>query len=326
MEDQQTAAALRELTAELRAQNAAREGEAAERSAAKDRWDKFANVSTFLSSVVIAAVGLVFTSCYNMRQADRERDERRQQLAVQQVEIVQKFMPQLTGAEDEKKLALLAISALGNTKLATDLAALDKSSGSQEALEAIAASPDSASRTLAQRALANFRRNASVFSGLRGGSAVGRAALEAARKEAQAGSFEVGGDNRGPRVRAYLQAVGQGEGVGWSAAFVSWCYVQAKSPPVFRPSGSFAEIENEMREKGWLHLPSGYAPEPGDVVFFGGPASDRPRHGGIVVRATRDSLFTVEGNAGDAGDQRGLMVLVRERPLAAARSYGHVPD
>jgi hypothetical protein len=47
-------------------------------------------------------------------------------------------MPQLTGSESEKRIAIIAISSLGNTELATKIAALDRSEGSKKALEAIA--------------------------------------------------------------------------------------------------------------------------------------------------------------------------------------------
>ncbi|MDB4950559.1 MAG: putative peptidoglycan-binding protein [Gemmatimonadetes bacterium] len=323
-----TAAVLKELVEELRTQNRMHTTECAEAPSTKDWWEKFANISTFLSSVVIASVGLVFTNCYNMRQADRDSDNRRQQLAVQQVEIVQKFMPQLTGSEDQKKLALIAISALGNSELATKLAALDRSSGSQQALEAIASSPDPHVRTLAQRALANFQKYAWVFSQVNGGSAVGRAALDAARKEAEAGAVEQGGDNRGPRVRKYLEAVGLKEGVGWSGAFVSWCFTQTRLTPPFRPSGALADIETELRAKGWLHaVGRGYVPQPGDIAFFSDPnRANQPRHAGIVVTASSDSMYTIEGNAGDPGDRSGVMVAIRPRRIAPGSLFGHIPD
>jgi hypothetical protein len=98
----------------------------------KDRWDKFAALSTFLSTFVIALVGLFFTHIYNERQADRDHAVKQRENRIREVELVQKFMPQLTGTESEKRIAIIAISSLGNTELATKIAALDRSEGSKK--------------------------------------------------------------------------------------------------------------------------------------------------------------------------------------------------
>jgi hypothetical protein len=289
----------------------------------KDFWDKVSSVSTFLSSVIIALVGLVFTHSYNERQALRDQVVKEQQLRLAQVELVQKFTPQLTGSATDKKLAIIAIASLGNTELATNLAALDRSEGSREALEAIAtAGKTEAERNLAAEALQNFIEYAPMISQIRGGSQSGRKALDAAIQELKAGSYEEGGDNRGPRIGEYLAVVGLREGLPWSAAFVSWCFSQIPEGAPFKPSGGFQAILEQFQAKKWLHTAdTGYIPQPGDVMFImseTGPGA-RAKHGGIVLRYENGRVHVIEGNVKQ-------MLVALPRQMSSRLAFGHVPD
>ena len=59
----------------------------------KDRWDKFATMSTFLSTVVLAIIGGIFTHVYNSKQDERNEALKRQELKVAQIQTVEKFVP-----------------------------------------------------------------------------------------------------------------------------------------------------------------------------------------------------------------------------------------
>ena len=124
----------------------------------KDFWDKFSASSTFLSGVIVALVGLYFTSSFNSQQATRDQILKNQQIRLAQVELVQKFVPQLIGTDQERKLAIIAISSLGNSELATQLAVLDPSKGSTAALKALATSGTDEEKNRAQRALETVNR------------------------------------------------------------------------------------------------------------------------------------------------------------------------
>src|SRR5207249_1860121 len=77
-------------------------------------------------------------------------------LSVLQVQTIQGFMPQLqSGNEKAVEAALLAISALGNSNLATDLASLYQTEGAVAALSKIATSPDRIAAQQAEQSLEN---------------------------------------------------------------------------------------------------------------------------------------------------------------------------
>jgi len=96
----------------------------------KDLWDRVASLSglfTFLSSIVIAMIGIHFTNAYKA-----------QEVRISEAQTVEKFMPYLTGAnENAKRGAILAVASLSNKELAARLGALSASSGTIDALELI---------------------------------------------------------------------------------------------------------------------------------------------------------------------------------------------
>jgi hypothetical protein len=304
----------------------------------KDRWDKLASVSTFLSTVFIAGLGGYFTHVYNDRQAERDTIAKEQGFRIAQAELVQKLMPHLNGTEREKKLSLIAIHLLENSQLAIKLAEFDGTTGSREALEAIKARGNEAQRTLAGEALdrlmsvkANVDSNTSlVDSALRNldektGSAA-RAALTAAVQEFKAVTAEEA-PNRGAAIDKYLSAVGlapsgAAEGVPWNAAFVSWCFSRAPGGAPFKPSASVAAIRKEFAERNWLHESDGYQPVPGDL-FFRMRSSGSGGHAGLVVKYAAGTILTIEGNASSSGPN-GEGVVALERKVDGM-SFGHVP-
>ena len=119
----------------------------------KDNWDKFAAISVFLSTVIIAGMGAYFTQVFNNRQNERNAALKDQEIRVAQIQTVEKFIPHLTGTEDQKRLAVLLINALGNPEIATKLATLYPSEGTIGALKSIAQSGTDNERASAKQAL-----------------------------------------------------------------------------------------------------------------------------------------------------------------------------
>lgn len=120
----------------------------------KDFWDKAGTLSTLFSGVLIALIGFYATNVYDQRQREAENARKEQELAVLQVQTMEKFIPHLSsGDESRKKAAIIAISSLGNRKLATKIALAFGGSGSIAALSSIASLPEPEVAEPAQEAL-----------------------------------------------------------------------------------------------------------------------------------------------------------------------------
>lgn len=109
----------------------------------KDNWDRFSTLSTFLSTVVVAALGLYFTHVYNESQSAREHQTQTYQTRILEMQTVEKFIPHLTGDEETKKVALLALTSLGSPEFATRFAKLNPSEGTESAADVIMATASS---------------------------------------------------------------------------------------------------------------------------------------------------------------------------------------
>ncbi|MFS8615385.1 MAG: CHAP domain-containing protein [Solitalea sp.] len=158
-----------------------------------------------------------------------------------------------------------------------------------------------------------------------GGSFLGRNALQEAINEMNAGATEVGGNNRGPWVKKYLQPAGLGEGNPWCAAFVSWCFLQTvgedKSDMPFRYSAGARNIFQQFKDKGWA-LDENATPEPGDIVCWW--RISKPSgfgHIGIVHHCKDGFLYTIEGNK--AANVAGFSY-VKSR-MDKLLGYGRIP-
>ena len=104
-----------------------------------------------------------------------------------------------------------------------------------------------------------------------GGSQAGRAALQAAINELNAGAGEEGGNNMGPQAKKYLQPAGLPEGNGWCAAFVSLCFLQAggdnrRTP--FKYSAGARNIFNQLKQKGLVYDANVVEACPGDIASW----------------------------------------------------------
>lgn len=78
----------------------------------KDKWDKFSIVSSFVSSVLIAAIGLTYTYMYNKRESLKNEQAEQFKKKITELELITKIIPQLASKDkDVKSLAKLTLEA-----------------------------------------------------------------------------------------------------------------------------------------------------------------------------------------------------------------------
>jgi hypothetical protein len=109
----------------------------------KDKWDKIAAVAPIISGAFIFLAGGVFSFTYNQ-----------QQLKVQEIQTIEKFIPHLNGSEQSKKAAILMINSLADTKLAGKIASIYASQGTVSALQTMTKTGTDKDREIAEQALA----------------------------------------------------------------------------------------------------------------------------------------------------------------------------
>ena len=134
-----------------------------------------------------------------------------------------------------------------------------------------------------------------------GGSVAGRAALQFAIGELNAGAGEEGGNNKGPWVKKYLQPAGLAEGNSWCAAFISWCFWQAaegdKKNMSFKYTAGARNIYNQLKQNGFIYDANQSPPLPGDIVtWWRVSMSSGFGHIAIVHHYKDGFLYTIEGN------------------------------
>jgi hypothetical protein len=111
----------------------------------RDFWDRLNVMAPIIGASIMAIIGAYFTYSYNQ-----------QQLKVQEIQTIEKFIPHLIGTERSKRAAILAISSLGNTKLAGKVASIFASEGTADALQSIAQQThDTSDQTAIRDALIN---------------------------------------------------------------------------------------------------------------------------------------------------------------------------
>lgn len=139
-----------------------------------------------------------------------------------------------------------------------------------------------------------------------GGSAAGRAALQVAIRDMNAGRGESGSNNSGPDVQAYLAPTGLGCPNNWCAAFVSNCFRQALGEnAVFGYLAGAQSVHNAMRRLGHDYKASlSNPPMPGDIIVWRRIDPVKPQetgwygHIGLVHSFANGNLWTIEGNRG----------------------------
>lgn len=114
----------------------------------KDNWDKLAAVAPIISGTLIFLMGGLFTYMYN-----------EQQLRLQEIQTIEKFIPHLMGNDRSKRAAILAISSLTNAELAGKFAQIFASQGTVSALQSIAETGSDKDKSTATTALAQALEN-----------------------------------------------------------------------------------------------------------------------------------------------------------------------
>lgn len=105
--------------------------------------------------------------------------------------------------------------------------------------------------------------------------------------------------------------------VEWCACFVSWCanecgYIDAGVIPSFSlcsDGSDWFKARSQWQERD-------YEPCAGDIIFFDWGGDGIPDHVGIVEKTEGGTVYTVEGNSGDACRENSY-------PVGDARIYGY---
>lgn len=89
--------------------------------------------------------------------------------------------------------------------------------------------------------------------------------------------------------------------VEWCACFVSWCaneagYLEEGVVPKF----SYCPTGAQWFKDAGFWEDRGFAPQPGDIIFFDWQSDGISDHVGIVESCDKSTVYTIEGNSGDA--------------------------
>lgn len=134
---------------------------------------------------------------------------------------------------------------------------------------------------------------------------------------------EVGGQNRGPWVRLYMEG-NEGKEWAWCAGFACLILRQAAetmqtSLPV-KPTFSCDELTARARCAGiflsGLHLTDPVSQLTPGSIFLNRKSQSDWTHTGIVTAVHKETFDTIEGNTNDDGDREGYEVCRRSRSYA----------
>lgn len=154
------------------------------------------------------------------------------------------------------------------------------------------------------------------------GRSLGQLVMSYAQQHLQQHPREIGGQNKGPWVRLYMDGH-EGAEWAWCAGFACFCLTQAcqrlgRSLPI-EPSFSCDSLAASAKAREtFLREPS--APDrtkitPGSFFLVRRTATDWI-HTGIVVHAEHEIITTIEGNTNDDGNREGYEVCARTRGYA----------
>ena len=150
---------------------------------------------------------------------------------------------------------------------------------------------------------------------------LGEAVLEYAHAHLAVHPREVGGQNRGPWVRAYMGGR-EGADQPWCAGFATFVLRQAAQslgvPTPIAGSASCDTLAAQGRTEGLFVAEADveYKDIPAGSLFL---VRSRPgdwTHTGLVVEAREDEFSTIEGNTNDEGSREGYEVCARVRGYA----------
>ena len=147
--------------------------------------------------------------------------------------------------------------------------------------------------------------------------------LSIAERQLSLNPLEVGGQNRGPWVRLYLEGT-DGEATRWGAGFVTWCMKMAalaRGEALPLPSLVSADsLATEAYARG-LFVGAGQSRarvKRGHFFLVRDPSVLGWVHVGIVRSLGVSHFETIEGNSSETSQTNGDRVLSRRRPLERA--------
>lgn len=153
----------------------------------------------------------------------------------------------------------------------------------------------------------------------------GEVVVAVARRHLREHPREIGGQNRGPWVRLYMNGR-EGSEWPWCAGFVSFVIRQAcvelNRPVPFPKTYSCDNLAHCGRKRKLFVAerdinPSNAAARlPPGTVFLNRRVSSDWTHTGFVVEARGETFITIEGNTNDEGSREGYEVCARTRGYA----------
>jgi len=154
------------------------------------------------------------------------------------------------------------------------------------------------------------------------GRSLGQLAVAYGQQHYRSRPREVGGPNRGPWVRLYMNW--EGKKAYWCAGFACFILQQAadtlKVKLPFASSQGCRDIADSARQHHvFLGSPGPEARKrikPGSLFLEEGGDTGY-QHTGIVVQAKPDFMLTIEGNTNSGGSNNGFEVLPRHRGYGA---------
>ena len=149
---------------------------------------------------------------------------------------------------------------------------------------------------------------------------LGSIVVECAKAHLKQRPREIGGDNRGPWIRLYLDSWQE---VPWCAGFVSFILRQSTFSiddiPPLKTSFSCDLLAKNAKLKNLLLE----QPDKGDrlkikpgSLFLKRVSDSRWNHTGIVSKTENEFFYSIEGNSNDTGDNEGYEVCERIRNYA----------
>lgn len=115
----------------------------------------------------------------------------------------------------------------------------------------------------------------------------------------QVGVTEATGNNDGKDVEKYLKSVGLKKGYAWCAAFVKWCFDQAKIPTKINGAAASAHNRDNLV---WFNHKFIKDPQAGDCFTLWYTKLNRIGHTGFFHSKINSSVYdTYEGNTGEGG-------------------------
>ncbi len=164
---------------------------------------------------------------------------------------------------------------------------------------------------------------------LRARSTLGRTVVAYARQHLRQHPREVGGQNRGPWVRLYMDGQ-EGKSWPWCAGFACFVVKQACDTAgvalPFEPSYSSSQLKRNAARAGRF-LTGADVKGPRELaagaLFLQRGGRTGWKHTGLVVRVMADRFLTVEGNTNDDGSAEGYEVCSRTRGFRKRGRVGY---